>query len=208
MAKPCSAWTPRLPGMTVAHGCAASRAGPEGAKIEGARAPKGRLPIANAGSLVMAEPCFAWAPAAVFSAGRGCGHDASEPLVPPGRYRRRAPHRSGTASCCGNSESAEHRRLRRASVRSVMAEPCFAWTAHSLASPAPASEGATSRRGCERSSTASTGHRPRPATDAQAWRVPRGQGCGGSMGERGGAGISFVQSERRYPLSSRTPRTK
>jgi hypothetical protein len=68
------------------HTSAASRAGPEGAKIEGARAPKGRLPIANAGSHVMAEPCFAWTPAAVFIAGRGCGTRRKRASGPPGRY--------------------------------------------------------------------------------------------------------------------------
>jgi hypothetical protein len=170
----------------------------EGAKIEGARAPKGRLPIANAGSLVMAKPCSARTPAAVFIAGRGCGTRRKRASGPTRRFRRgadivRGPRAAAGARInCRAPPLAKGCRARRHGGAMLRMDAGNAQPRTS----APSSEGASSRQRCERSSAPQPGTGPAPQQTLKlgASLVDR---VAGSMGEVVRAGRSFVAGREK-----------
>ncbi len=160
---------------------------PEGmAKSEGARAPKRCDPVATEGSLVMAEPCFAWTPARGSSRAEGAKHIASGPYDPTRAPSRPGYRRSGTAGGCARLVLAERvgsAAARRAAVRLVAegAQPQVA-----LAQDLRESVLTTDRANGARRPHLGTA--PRLASDAQACRVPRvaGMGAGYKTAERWG----------------------
>jgi hypothetical protein len=163
--------------MRSKHSSAASRAGPEGAKIERARAPKGRLPIANAGSHS--------APAAVdFQQVEGAKHIREACLWSHPATQSRALVVRGTSGGC----ALPTRDMSWGAARDGL--PCIPLlVAHSLAHLPQLYEGATSRRYCERSNAASSRAPALPRNRRSSLARPSWTGLRGILGEGGGAGI-------------------
>ena len=111
------------PRLTCAHVFASSRATrPRGmSKSEGARAPK-RCDQIFMGSLVMAEPCFAWTPASVFRHVEGAGTSSTRRWSHP-RIHWAGYHRSGPRAAA----RLEHEQRRCA--KGVRAGHCWRRTA-------------------------------------------------------------------------------
>jgi len=145
----------------------ASRARPRGDESEGARAPK-RCGQFFSGSLVMAEPCFAWTPARGSSAAEGAVTSRAGLWSHPARYRGRALVVRGTAGGCRARRCQQRpasgrlaRDLRRASSRQTVRteHDCLTWA------PLPAPR-----------QTLKLGQRP---SVGQGWDECRGGGRGG-----------------------------
>jgi hypothetical protein len=152
------------------------------------------------------RPIFFWAafrrPRAV-APGRGCGHIRGRAFGPTRVLRRRAVVVRGPRAAA--------RAKLRGALRAPLATGCRAvhyWRSHSLAHLARDLRRAVPRDGAANGATPPhPDAAPRPATDAQACRVPHGQGCA-SMAEPARAGISVCGAARDCRLKADSRRRR